>query len=130
MRFVDSIAQCSAQVTVLADGREVPEYCIGADEHGNLNCYIPLMPDQVISVEVAMDMISEHFEVDFFTDGVIRNFWQSTRNSVNKHRAPNVGFTQGIYKSLRSLYRSTMTTAAIPDRECPAIPTRERSHSH
>ncbi|KAL8905215.1 MAG: hypothetical protein Q9207_002770 [Kuettlingeria erythrocarpa] len=115
MRFEDRIAQCSATVTVLADGRECPEYSIGGDEHGNLKCYIPLMPDQVISVQVQMDMTSEHFEVDLFTDGVIRNFWQSTRNSVNKHRAPNVEFTQGIYKALRSLYRSTMTTGSIQD---------------
>lgn len=71
------------------------------------------MSDQEISVQVAMDMNSEHFEVDLFTDGVIRNFWQSTRNSVNKHRAPNVEFTQGIYKTMRSLYRSKMITATI-----------------
>lgn len=115
MRFVDSIAQCTVTVLVLADGREVPEYSIDGDEHGNLMCYIPLMPDQVISVQVVMDMTSEHFEVDLFTDGVVRNFWQSTRNSVNKHRAPNVEFTQGIYKSMRSLYRSTMTTTSIPE---------------
>ncbi|KAL9015543.1 MAG: hypothetical protein Q9185_007060 [Variospora sp. 1 TL-2023] len=115
MRFVDSIAQCSATVTILADGRECPEYSIVGDEHGNLKCYTPLMPDQVISVQVAMDMTSEHFEVDLFTDGVIRNFWQSTRNSVNKHRAPSVEFTQGIYKSMRSLYRSNMTTGSISE---------------
>ncbi|KAI4097482.1 MAG: hypothetical protein LQ344_000214 [Seirophora lacunosa] len=115
MRFVDSIAQCNATVTILADGRECPEYSIVGDEHGNLKCYIPLMPDQVISVQVAMDMTSEHFEVDLFTDGVIRNFWQSTRNSVNKHRAPSVEFTQGIYKYMRSLYRSSMTTTSIPE---------------
>ncbi|KAL8932332.1 MAG: hypothetical protein Q9211_006374, partial [Gyalolechia sp. 1 TL-2023] len=115
MRFVDNVAQCTAQVTILADGRECPEYSITGDEHGNLKCYIPLMSDQEISVQVAMDMNSEHFEVDLFTDGVIRNFWQSTRNSVNKHRAPNVEFTQGIYKTHRSLYRSNMSTAVIPD---------------
>ncbi|KAL9061734.1 MAG: hypothetical protein Q9206_000357 [Seirophora lacunosa] len=118
MRFVDSIAQCNATVTILADGRECPEYSIVGDEHGNLKCYIPLMPDQVISVQVAMDMTSEHFEVDLFTDGVIRNFWQSTRNSVNKHRAPSVEFTQGIYKYMRSLYRSSMTTTSIPESMC------------
>ena len=114
MRFVDNIAQCTAQVTILADGRECPEYCITGDEHGNLKCYIPLMADQDISVQVAMDMDSEHFEVDLFADGVIRNFWQSTRNSVNKHRAPSVEFTQGVYKESRSLYRSKMTTGVIP----------------
>lgn len=115
MRFVDNIAQCTVQVTVLADGRECPEYSITGDEHGNLQCYIPLMSDQEISVQVSMDMNAEHFEVDLFADGVIRNFWQSTRNSVNKHRAPNVEFTQGIYKAHRSLYRSNMSTSLIPD---------------
>ncbi|KAL8936976.1 MAG: hypothetical protein Q9216_004653 [Gyalolechia sp. 2 TL-2023] len=115
MRFVDNIAQCTAQVTILADGRECPEYSITGDEHGNLKCYIPLMSDQQIAVQVAMDMNAEHFEVDLFTDGVLRNFWQSTHNSVNKHRAPNVEFTQGIYRTHRSLYRSNMSTAVIPD---------------
>ncbi|KAL9597794.1 MAG: hypothetical protein Q9219_004921 [cf. Caloplaca sp. 3 TL-2023] len=121
MHFVDNAddvekdARCSARVTILADGRECPEYCITGDIHGNLKCYIPLMSDQNISVQVAMNMNSEHFEVDFFADGVIRNFWQSTRNPVNKHRAPSVEFTQGIYKTMRSLFRSNMTTVPIPE---------------
>ncbi|KAL8994014.1 MAG: hypothetical protein Q9169_005913 [Polycauliona sp. 2 TL-2023] len=72
------------------------------------------MSEQVITVDVELDMVSEHFEVDLFVDGVIRNFWQSTRNAVNKHRAPSVGFTQGIHKDTRSMYRSDMITAAIP----------------
>lgn len=79
-----------------------------------MQCYIPLMSEQTITVAVQLDMVSEHFEVDLFVDGVIRNFWQSTRNPVNKHRAPLVVFSQGIYKDTRSLYRSSMTTAAIP----------------
>ena len=119
MRLEDTISKCSASVTILADGRECPEYDIKGDETGNLCCYIPLMSDQVISVQISLDMTSEHFEVDLFTDGVIRNFWQSTRNAVNRHRAPNVEFTQGIYKDGRSLYRANMTTIDIPNGTCP-----------
>ncbi|KAI4226269.1 MAG: hypothetical protein L6R36_003310 [Xanthoria steineri] len=114
MRFSDNIAKCHVTVKIMADGHECPQYNITGDEHGNMQCYIPLMSEQVITAEVELDMVSEHFEVDLFVDGVIRNFWQSTRNSVNKHRAPIVGFTQGIYKDTRSMYRSDMTTAAIP----------------
>ena len=114
MRFSDSIAKCHATVKITADENDCPQYKITGDEHGNMQCYIPLLPEQTITAEVQLDMVSEHFEVDFFVDGVIRNFWQSTRNSVNKHRAPIVAFSQGIYKDTRSLYRSSMTTAAIP----------------
>ncbi|KAL8945951.1 MAG: hypothetical protein Q9222_007586 [Ikaeria aurantiellina] len=114
MHYLDDIAMCSANVTVLADGRECPEYMMKGDEQGNLSCYIPLMSEQTITVEIALDMTSEHFEVDLFTDGVIRNFWQSTRNTVNKHRAPKVTFHQGIYKDQRSLYRAEMVTSCIP----------------
>ncbi|KAL8773157.1 MAG: hypothetical protein Q9209_001833 [Squamulea sp. 1 TL-2023] len=114
MRFSDHIAKCHATVKIMADGHECPQYNITGDEHGNMQCYIPLMSDQVITAEVALDMVSEHFEVDLFVDGVIRNFWQSTRNTVNKHRAPIVGFTQGIYRDTRSMYRSDMMTVAIP----------------
>ncbi|KAL8850058.1 MAG: hypothetical protein Q9221_004984 [Calogaya cf. arnoldii] len=114
MRFSDHIAKCHATVKIMANGNECPQYKITGDEHGNMQCYIPLMSEQVITAEVQLDMVSEHFEIDFFVDGVIRNFWQSTRNSVNKHRAPTVGFTQGIYKDTRSMYRSDMITAAIP----------------
>lgn len=114
MRFSDNIAKCHVTVKIMADGHECPQYNITGDEHGNMQCYIPLMSEQVITAEVELDMVSEHFEVDLFVDGVIRNFWQSTRNSVNKHRAPIVGFTQGIYKDTRSMYRSDMTTAVIP----------------
>lgn len=117
MRFSDHIAKCHATVKIMADGHECPQYKITGDEHGNMQCYIPLMSEQVITAEVELDMVSEHFEVDLFIDGVIRNFWQSTRNSVNKHRAPIVGFTQGIYKDTRSMYRSDMITAAIPPRK-------------
>ena len=117
MRFSDSIAKCHATVKVMADGNDCPQYKITGDEHGNMQCYIPLMSEQSITAEIQLDMVSEHFEVDFFVDGVIRNFWQSTRNSVNKHRAPTVAFTQGIYKDTRSLYRSDMITAAIPPRK-------------
>ncbi|KAL8695021.1 MAG: hypothetical protein Q9224_003461 [Gallowayella concinna] len=112
MRFFDSISKCNAAVKILADGQECPQYDISGDEHGNMTCYIPLMSEQVITVDVALDMVSEHFEVDFFVDGVIRNFWQSTRNSVNKHRAPIVGFTQGIYKDTRSMYRNLLTSGS------------------
>ncbi|KAL9594125.1 MAG: hypothetical protein Q9179_005542 [Wetmoreana sp. 5 TL-2023] len=115
MRFEDSAAGCFATVTVLVDGQECPEYNASCDEHGNLKCYIPLLPGQTISIRVALDMTSEHFEVDLFTDGVVRNFWQSTRNTVNKHRAPIVEFTQGIYRMGRSLYRSSLSTMAIPE---------------
>ncbi|KAL8734109.1 MAG: hypothetical protein Q9181_003298 [Wetmoreana brouardii] len=115
MRFEDKAAQCSATVTVLADGHECQEYNASGDEHANLKCYIPLLPGQTISVRVALDMTSEHFEVDLFTDGVIRNFWQSSRNTVNKHRSPSVEFTQGIYRIGRSLYRSPLSTVAIPE---------------
>ena len=114
MRFSDHIASCHATVKITADGHECPQYNIMGDEHGNMLCYIPLMSEQVVTVEVALDMVSEHFEVDLFVDGVIRNFWQSTRNTVNKHRAPIVGFTQGIYKDTRSMYRSEMVTVALP----------------
>ncbi|KAL8909155.1 MAG: hypothetical protein Q9171_005160 [Xanthocarpia ochracea] len=114
MRFSDHIANCHATVKITADGHECPQYNIMGDEHGNMLCYIPLMSEQVVTVEVALDMVSEHFEVDLFVDGVVRNFWQSTRNTVNKHRAPIVGFTQGIYKDTRSMYRSDMVTVAIP----------------
>ncbi|KAL8815244.1 MAG: hypothetical protein Q9223_005603 [Gallowayella weberi] len=117
MRFLDSISKCNAAVKVLADGQECPQYNIIGDEHGNMTCYIPLMSEQMITVDVALDMVSEHFEVDFFVDGVIRNFWQSTRNSVNKHRAPTVSFTQGIYKDTRSMYRSETITTPIPKAE-------------
>ncbi|KAI4280469.1 MAG: hypothetical protein L6R38_004444 [Xanthoria sp. 2 TBL-2021] len=117
MRFSDHIAKCHATVKIMADGHECPQYKITGDEHGNMQCYIPLMSEQVVTAEVQLDMVSEHFEVDLFVDGVIRNFWQSTRNSVNKHRAPIVGFTQGIYKDTRSMYRSDMITAAIPPRK-------------
>ncbi|KAL8672961.1 MAG: hypothetical protein Q9168_002594 [Polycauliona sp. 1 TL-2023] len=98
----------------MADGHECPQYKITGDEHGNMQCYIPLMSEQVITIDVDLDMVSEHFEVDLFVDGVIRNFWQSTRNSVNKHRAPSVSFTQAIHKDTRSMYRSDMITAGIP----------------
>ncbi|KAL8714665.1 MAG: hypothetical protein Q9220_001614 [cf. Caloplaca sp. 1 TL-2023] len=114
MRFQDEPANCSATVTVLADGRECPEYMMKHDEQGNISCYIPLMSDQTITVEIALDMTAEHFEVDLFTDGVIRNFWQSTRNTVNKHRAPKVTFHQGIYRDQRSLYRADMVTGCLP----------------
>ncbi|KAL8794788.1 MAG: hypothetical protein Q9182_007594 [Xanthomendoza sp. 2 TL-2023] len=117
MQLFDSISKCKATVTVLADGQECPQYNISGDEHGNMTCYIPLMSEQFITVDVALDMVSEHFEVDFFLDGVIRNFWQSTRNSVNKHRAPIVGFTEGIYKNTRSMYRGEIIATPIPEVE-------------
>lgn len=64
MRFEDNYTQCFAMVTVLADGQECPEYSTWCDEHDNTGCWIPFTPGQFISVEVALDITSEHFEVD------------------------------------------------------------------
>ncbi|KAL8739720.1 MAG: hypothetical protein Q9190_007505, partial [Brigantiaea leucoxantha] len=60
-------------------------------------------------------MDSPHFEADIFADGVLRNFWQSSRNKVNTRRSPDIEFTQGIHKFCRSTYRSQMVTALVPD---------------
>ncbi|KAL8680751.1 MAG: hypothetical protein Q9224_006917, partial [Gallowayella concinna] len=54
--------------------RELTGYDISGDEHGNMTSYTaPLISEQVITVDVALDAVSEHFEVDFFVDKAIRN---------------------------------------------------------
>ncbi|KAL9612814.1 MAG: hypothetical protein Q9167_002597 [Letrouitia subvulpina] len=121
MRYQDDVSNCSATVTVFADDHQCPEYKSTHDENANLTCYIPLIVGQVISVQISMKMDSPHFEADVFADGVIRNYWQSTRNKVNTRRAPNVEFTQGIYKVARSMYRSNMVVAPVEQSSNPAV---------
>ncbi|KAL9047398.1 MAG: hypothetical protein Q9214_000012 [Letrouitia sp. 1 TL-2023] len=121
MRYQDDVSNCSASVTVFADDHECPEYDMDHDENANPTCYIPLIVGQVISVQVSMKMDSSHFEADVFADGVIRNYWQSTRNKVNTRRAPQVEFTQGIYKVGRSMFRSNMVVAPVEQSSNPAV---------
>lgn len=121
MRYQDDISDCSATATVFADDHECPEYDVDHDENANLTCYIPLIVGQVISVQISMKMDSPHFEADVFADGVIRNYWQSTRNKVNTRRAPKVEFTQGIYKIARSMFRSNMVVAPVEQSSNPAL---------
>ncbi|KAI4217684.1 MAG: hypothetical protein LQ351_000280 [Letrouitia transgressa] len=113
MRYQDDVSNCSATVRVFADDHECPEYDVDHDDNANLTCYIPLIEGQVISVQVSMAMDSPHFEADVFADGVIRNYWQSTRNKVNTRRAPMVEFTEGYYKVARSMFRSNMVVVPV-----------------
>ncbi|KAL8962935.1 MAG: hypothetical protein Q9183_005077 [Haloplaca sp. 2 TL-2023] len=58
-------------------------------------------------------MNSEHFELDTFADGVLRNYAQSTHNPANTHRKQVFEIPKGIYRIGRSLYRTPMVTSPL-----------------
>ncbi|KAL8868639.1 MAG: hypothetical protein Q9174_004856, partial [Haloplaca sp. 1 TL-2023] len=114
MYFPDDAEQCYARVSVLADGVKCQEYNASWDLQGGFKCYIALAPGQEITLLAELDMNSEHFELDTFADGVIRNYAQSTHNPANTHRKQVFEIPKGIYRVGRSLYRAPMVTSILP----------------
>lgn len=122
MYFEDLPSQCYATVTILANGIECREYNITSDEQGELHCYVNFQPQQTITIRVALDMTSECFDVDFLADGVIRNYWQSSRRSLNLRLAETFLIAEAIFRKENRLYRCPSTTMPLPAGKSSLVP--------